>query len=118
MNKRKLGSSGEDSAVAYLEKLNYKVLERNYRSHFGEIDIIAMDKRHTVFIEVKSRTTSLFGSPHESIVKEKKRRITLTAIQYIQKKHLENKPMRFDVIAINPDSSIELIKNAFDAEYR
>ncbi len=118
MNKRIVGAQGEDSAVAYLEGLNYKILERNYRSHFGEIDIIAMDKRHTVFIEVKSRATSLFGSPHESVVRKKKRRITLTAIDYVQKMHLENKPLRFDVVAINPDSSIELIKNAFDAEYR
>ncbi|MCL4468391.1 MAG: YraN family protein [Deltaproteobacteria bacterium] len=118
MNKRTAGARGEDCAVAYLEKQKYKILERNYRSHFGEIDIIALDKSHTVFIEVKSRATSLFGSPHESIVKKKKRRITLTAIEYIQKKHLENKPLRFDVVAINPDSSIELIKNAFDAEYR
>lgn len=118
MNKRKLGSRGEDTAVAYLKQLNYKILERNYKSHFGEIDIIAMDKKHTVFIEVKSRKTFLFGSPHESIIKEKKRRITLTAIDYIQRNHLENKPLRFDVVGINPDSSIELIKNAFDAEYR
>lgn len=118
MNKRKAGTLGEDSAVAYLEKLHYRILERNYRSHFGEIDIIAMDRRQTVFIEVKSRATSLFGSPHESIVKQKKRRITLTAMEYVQRRHLENKPLRFDVVAINPDNSIELIQNAFDAEYR
>ncbi len=118
MNKREAGIAGEDSAVAYLEKMHYRILERNYRSHFGEIDIIAMDKRQTVFIEVKSRSSFLFGSPHESIVKQKKRRITLTAMEYVQKRHLENKPLRFDVIAINPDNSIELIQNAFDAEYR
>ncbi|MGB9734894.1 MAG: YraN family protein [bacterium] len=116
MNKRNAGIEGEDRAVKYLEGLNYKILERNYRSHFGEVDIIAKDKNHTVFIEVKSRTNSSFGSPQESIVKEKKRRITLTAIDYLQRKHLTNKPVRFDVVAINPDNTIELIKNAFDAE--
>ncbi len=118
ISKRLIGSNAEDSAVEFLERHNYKIIERNYRSHFGEIDIIATDKKHTVFIEVKSRNTYLFGSPYESVVKEKKRRITLTAIDYIQKKRLANKPLRFDVIAINPDSSIELIKNAFDAEFR
>lgn len=117
MNKRSVGTKGEERAVAYLKTLKYRILERNYRSHFGEIDIIAKDHSHTVFIEVKSRNSTLFGSPHESIVREKKRRIVLTAIDYMQKKHLMDKPVRFDVIAINPDSSIELIKNAFDAQY-
>lgn len=118
MDKRKIGSKGEESAAAYLERLHYKILERNYRSHFGEIDIIAKDRKDTVFVEVKSRSTRLFGSPQESVVREKRRRITLTAIDYVQRKHLENKPLRFDVVAIYPDSSIELIKNAFDAELR
>jgi len=77
-----------------------------------------LDKKHTVFVEVKSRKTSVSGSPHESIVHEKRRRITLTAVDYIQKNRLDDKPVRFDVVAINPDNSIELIKNAFDAEYR
>lgn len=118
VNKRFLGSKGEDSAVKFLEQQHYKIITRNYRSHFGEIDIIAMDKNHTVFIEVKSRNSFIFGSPQDSVIQKKKRRITLTAIDYIQKNHLENKPVRFDVIAINPDRSINLIKNAFDAEYR
>jgi putative endonuclease len=106
MNKRSVGTKGEDRAVAYLETLKYKVLERNYRSHFGEIDIIAKDRSHTVFVEVKSRNSYLFGSPHESIVNKKKRRIILTAVDYMQKNHLINKPIRFDVVAINPDGSI------------
>ena len=117
-NRRLAGNAAEDHAVEFLKEHSYKILERNYRSHFGEIDIIAMDNVHTVFIEVKSRSTWEFGSPHESIVRKKKRRITLTALEYIQKKHLENKPLRFDVVAIKPDHSIELIKNAFNAEYR
>lgn len=117
MNKRHAGTKGEDKAVQYLKKMNYKILERNYRSHFGEIDIIAKDKNHTVFIEVKSRANPLFGSPQESVVNKKKRRITLTAIDYLQRNQLTHTPTRFDVIAINPDNTIELIKNAFDAEF-
>ncbi len=104
--------------MRFLEKHHYRILARNYRSHFGEIDIIAKDRAHTVFIEVKSRSTFIFGSPQDSVVHKKKRRITLTAIDYLQKNRLENVPVRFDVVAINPDSSVELIKNAFDAEYR
>ncbi len=118
VNRRMIGNAAEDEAARFLERHHYKILTRNYRSHFGEIDIIAKDRTHTVFVEVKSRGTSLFGSPQDSVVSRKRRRITLTAIDYIQRNRLEGRPVRFDVIAINPDSSVELIKNAFDAEYR
>ncbi|MCL4478155.1 MAG: YraN family protein [Deltaproteobacteria bacterium] len=116
-NKRKVGNKGEDAAVGFLKENKYKILDRNYRSKFGEIDIIAGDQKYTVFVEVRSKNTEFYGNAEESIVKKKKKRITLTAMTYIQKNHLENSPVRFDVVVINPDNSIEIIKNAFDAEF-
>ena len=67
LNKRKVGGYGEDLAVAYLEKLGYKIVGRNVRMRSGEIDIIATHKGATVFVEVKYRRGTQFGNPEESV---------------------------------------------------
>ena len=72
MNNRVFGNAGEDLACRYLEKQGYKILERNKQySRFCELDIIALHKNTTVFVEVKTRKTDDFGTPLEAITKTK-----------------------------------------------
>ncbi|MFH1239005.1 MAG: YraN family protein [bacterium] len=110
-----LGMEGEGKAVVFLQEKGYTILEQNYATKFGEIDIIAQETDTIVFVEVKARSTYSFGGPEEQIPWQKQQRITKIALTYLKKNHLEDKPIRFDVVTISPDNTIELIKNAFDA---
>lgn len=112
--KQQIGKSGEDEAEEYLEKLNYKILSRNFRCKSGEIDIIAKDKKEVIFIEVKTRTTLVCGTPSESVNVNKKRHIREAAKYYLYKENLYNVFCRFDVIEIyflNNVCEISHIKN-------
>jgi putative endonuclease len=93
------GRQGEDLAVKYLGKNGYKILERNFRSKLGEIDIIAREKKDIVFIEVKTRSSADFGYPEESVGRQKQERIKNCASFYLQKKNI-NLPVRFEVLSI------------------
>ena len=112
MNNREVGSQGEDNALVFLKK-EYKILEKNYTSKYGEIDIIAMDKKTIVFIEVKYRKDLKKGRPCEAVDYYKQKKIIRTAVNYIQKKKLVNINARFDIIEIVGEK-ISIIKNAFD----
>ena len=106
------GSIGEIDAIELLKKNGYKILETNYKTKFGEIDIIALEKGIIVFIEVKRRSTLMYGRPIEAVDYYKQRKIKKVAEFYlIKNKRLEN-DVRFDVIEIL-DKQIEHIKNAF-----
>ena len=106
---------GEDVACDHLKKLGFKILERNYRKTYGEIDIIAIEKNVLSFVEVKTRTSDLFGSPLESITPWKLRSLIKTA-QYYKMTHL-NLPesLRIDAVSviINGDEvkSVDLMRN-------
>jgi len=114
------GKQGEELAIEYLKKKGYKVIERNYRCRMGEIDIIALHKGATVFMEVKTRKDYSFGLPQDSVNKRKQRHMILSALFYIKYKHLSlDDKYRFDVIGIDftkekPD--INLIQDAFQVE--
>lgn len=113
------GRRGEEEAVKFLSRKGYKILERNYRCTLGEVDIIARDGDILVFAEVKSRRSDAYGDPLESITLEKKRRISLVALHYIQHKKLHGVPARFDVVAIrmgNETVELDLIKDAFELQ--
>lgn len=115
----KLGKYCEDMAVRFLKKNGYKILERNYRSLYGELDVIARDGNATVFIEIKSRSLPLFGPPYLKLTKIKKRHIIKSAISYLKRYGLIETECRIDVVSISLDKqkdNIELIKNAFDIE--
>jgi len=77
------GREGEDIAAACLRKEGYRIIERNYRCRYGEIDIIAMDADDIVFVEVKSRKSDNFGSPEEAVGITKQRKISRVAINYL-----------------------------------
>lgn len=100
MNNRRSGIEGENAAVEYLKKQGYVILERNFNTKVGEIDIIAEDKNTLVFVEVKARDNTKFGQPIESITYQKVRSIKRTAEWYLSAKRMTNRYCRFDVIEI------------------
>lgn len=110
------GRSGEETAVIYLQKKGYKIIGRNFKSKFGEIDIVALDGNVLVFVEVKTRWSREYGYPEEAVTPWKLRSIIKTADYY--KLLYPNTPalMRIDVIAIEAEGgkvqAIRLIKNA------
>lgn len=117
MNKRKFGNIGEERVCEYLKHIGMDIIERNYRSRFGEIDIIAKDDETIAFIEVKTRTNSNFGTPAESVTLTKQRRISYTANEYVLKNDLNDCDFRFDIVEVFKDKdnyNINLIKNAFE----
>ena len=116
----KSGKSGEKLAVSYLQGEGYKIIERNYRTKLGEIDIIADCKGCTCFVEVRAKNSPAFGLPEETILKKKQRQISKAALAYIKRFKLGDKSCRFDVVCIEGVESlnpqIRLIKNAFDLD--
>ena len=116
-----IGALGEEAAALALKKSGYKIIERNYHSKMGEIDIIAKDGEYTCFVEVRLRKTNDFGTPADTIGEEKQLKIIRTAQQYAVKNKIYDTPMRFDVVLINADvdgkvpkkADMEIIKDAF-----
>ena len=118
--RQKFGEKGESLAVRYLKKNGYKILEQNYRTKLGEIDIIAREKKTLVFVEVKSRRSIRFGSPKWAVTPKKQRTISMVALTYLKATQQTDARARFDVVAIisNQDEPrIEIIKNAFELAY-
>ena len=115
-----LGERGEEIARDYLKKLNYRILEVNYRCRCGEIDIIARDSSTLVFIEVKTRRTATYGPPQLSVTPFKQRQISKAALTYLAKNRLEAAYARFDVVGIilsEGSPLVDHIRNAFDLAY-
>ena len=90
MNKKQLGDFGEKIACKYLKRLNYKLIETNFRSKQGEIDIIAEDNKELVFIEVKTRHNTKYGKAIEAVNYQKQKHIYKTAEYYIYKNSIKN----------------------------
>ena len=115
MNRGKLG---EDIALEFLSKKGYRLIERNYHSRFGEIDIIMKNDRYIIFVEVKLRKNNKYGNPAEFVTVKKQQKIIITAEDWLINNKTELQP-RFDVIEIympeNNQVSINHIENAFDA---
>lgn len=115
-NKRAKGTLYEELAAEYLRRRGFTISERNFRSRSGEIDIIAEKDGVTVYCEVKFRSGAGFGDPLEAVDARKRQRIVKAALyhRYIRGCP-ENKPCRFDVIAIYGNGRIKHIENAFEA---
>jgi putative endonuclease len=115
-NLKQVGATGEDMAAAFLKKQGYKVLERNYRTPLGEIDLIGRHRGALVFIEVKTRRSSRFGSPQEAVHPAKQERLRHLAEYYLQQRGLGDVAVRFDVVGIlwqEGKPQIEVIEGAF-----
>ena len=100
MKKIDIGKLGENLATKYIISLGYKILERNFRCKFGEIDIIAKDKQELVFIEVKTRTNNLYGKPIDAVNQVKQKHLISAVKYYLYSKKLENEFIRLDVIEV------------------
>ena len=113
MSNKIKGKYGEDIAVNYLIKNNYKILDRNYHfSRYGEIDIIALDKNTLCFIEVKTRSSNAFGAPLEAITRTKLDKIRKSALSYLQNSKIFYKNYRIDAISVflqNTESKPQII---------
>lgn len=114
-----IGEKGEEYTVKFLKKKKYKILERNYRKRYGEIDIIAENKNYIVFVEVKTRHTDSMTSAADAVNRQKQIRIIKTASLYLAENETE-KFCRFDVceVYINSDNlklvDINYIEAAFE----
>ena len=111
------GKDAEDRACHYLQAQGLQLLQRNYRSKRGEIDLILQDKDSLVFVEVRYRNNPRFGSAAESVDRRKQSRLIACA-QYFMQTHPDScqQPCRFDVISITGSTAaIEWIANAFAA---
>jgi putative endonuclease len=117
MESYKLGVEGEETAEKYLVQHGFDILERNFHSQQGEVDIIARDKETLVFVEVKNYSFRSLGSPLSAVRKSKRESIIHAARTYLLKKSLHKTACRFDVLALyrNPNGArtIEHFKNAF-----
>ena len=111
MEKSKTGKAGEEKAEKFLKGKKYKIIEKNYRCLYGEIDIIAEYKKILVIIEVKYRKNSIFGKGFEAVGYSKQQNIIKTTEYYINEKNIKI-PVRFDVISID-NEEITHIENAF-----
>ena len=112
VHKKVLGRKSEKLVEEYLKKQGIKILKRNYRTPFGEADIIAEDGDEIVFIEVKARTTDKYGTPTQAVVKSKQDRYYKIAQFYGL--HTGGEPnARFDVAGVDADGNIEYLKYAF-----
>ncbi|BEU87666.1 YraN family protein [Selenomonas sp. TAMA-11512] len=123
MNVKEIGNRGERLAAQYLERQGFRILERQYRTRTGEIDLIARQGAVLVFVEVKTRHPSGYGRGAQSVDRKKQERIARTALIYAQKMGTLHSSMRFDVIEIHlagetdRDSvSISHYENAFEMQ--
>lgn len=111
------GKLGEIAAAEYLRKKKYKLVDVNYTSKFGEIDLIVKNRKYICFVEVKQRSVNSIATPAEFVTPSKQRRISTTASMYLANNPTKLQP-RFDVVEIyTEDNEIKFIKhleNAFN----
>ena len=112
-----LGKEGERIAEIFLRKKGYKLVERNYRCAAGELDLIMLDRRVIVFVEVKTRKGIGYGTPLEAVEVRKQQKMIYAAHFFLSAKKLSQREARFDVVGISwpgAQPSVEHIENAFE----
>lgn len=109
-NRQEVGKMGELLACRYLVGRGYKIIDKNFRTRGGEIDIIAEEEDILVFIEVKTRTNRFFGFPEEAIDFRKQHKLAQTAEYYLAIKNLHDRNFRIDSVAIEIDSERKTAK--------
>lgn len=110
------GHEAEDAACAHLARHGLGLLARNYRSPWGEIDLVMQDGATLVFVEVRYRGNRDFGTPAETVDSGKQARLRATAEHYLQHtRGASRKACRFDIVAIagGPDGGLDWLRNAF-----
>lgn len=117
-DRRCFGGEGEDATARLLERQGYAIRSRNFRCRYGEIDLIAEKDEILCFVEVRMRSSAIWGDPSNSISHRKQRRVVKTALHYLVAYGLQNRMIRFDVVSVigrGPDAVLEHLPNAFDA---
>jgi putative endonuclease len=109
------GRRAESEARGFLEKRGYRILAQNYRCRFGELDIVAEQGKELVFVEVRSLGPSAGHLPEETIDPEKQRKLSITALAFLQAQGLEDRPARFDVVAVRTGEGATSIRHLTDA---
>ena len=117
MKRKELGDIGEELAKKFLKKKGYRIRETNFRCREGEIDIIAEKKDYLVFVEVRTKTSSGFGSPEESVTSAKKDKLITSALTYMSSHKNLPSSWRIDFVGVELGENgkatrIELIENA------
>ncbi|NUN69295.1 MAG: YraN family protein [Bacteroidetes bacterium] len=113
---RQRGVQGEDAAAEFLRSNGYEIIERNYYYQHGEIDIIAKEGTTLAFVEVKTRRSSRFGAPEESVTPKKQELLRRTAEGYVAERNIGNVECRFDVVAVlmnEGTAECRLLKDCF-----
>ncbi len=115
-----LGQRGEAAAARFLKKKGYIIVARSDRMRLGEIDLVAVDNRTVVFVEVKTRRSHEAGHPADAVDEDKQRRLTRLALTYLKRHNLLEYPARFDVVAVTwaddlREPTIEHFEHAFEA---
>ncbi len=118
--RQRFGQSSEQMAAQFLRRNGYQILECNYRTQAGEIDIIARHKGALVFVEVKARRSGSYGDPKYAITPAKRRKISMAALIYLKVNNAMDRRARFDVVTVQTGQAqprIEVIRNAFELAY-
>lgn len=118
--RQRFGRSSEQMAAAFLKRNGYRILEYNYRTRVGEIDIVAQHSGTLVFVEVKARRSGRYGNPKRAVTPAKQRKLSMAALAYLKSNGGVDQRARFDVVSIENSegrSNIEVIRNAFDLAY-
>lgn len=110
---KRLGDVGERQAIAFLRGRGYLILAHNFRTRFGEVDIVAQDENEVVFVEVKTRTNTHFGAPEEAVNRAKLDKITKVASEFMTMQGLTDVQSRFEVIAIVDGKTLRLISEIY-----
>lgn len=114
------GKAAENAAAKFLKGQGYKIIRCNYKTKFGEIDIIAQEESVICFVEVKARHSKLFGEPSEAVSAIKQRQISKAAICYLKENNLLERAARFDVVSLlytHDLPEIDLVKDAFELSF-
>jgi len=110
---QELGRAGEDAAAAWYEHHGYVVLDRNWRTRSGEMDLICHRDDTVVFCEVKTRSTKRFGSGMEAVDRRKQQRLRLLGAQWLQQQPEHYAEIRFDVADVNASGHLEILEGCF-----
>ena len=107
-----IGKRGEEIAKRFLEKKGYKIIEQNYRTKYGEIDLVCQKGKELIIVEVRTKVGDLYGTPEESLNYRKLRKLRLNALAYVSRKRWKG-PYQIDAVCIvlKPDQTLERIEH-------
>jgi len=116
--RKALGDAGEQAAVDLLERAGYRVVARNFRCPYGEVDVVAEKGELLCFVEVRMRSSAAWGDPAHTVSWSKQRKVARAALHYLFERGGADRMVRFDVVSVlgrGAEAVVEHIPDAFDA---